>query len=125
MGLAQRIVEAAGISTVALSMVPALTAAAGAPRVAAIDFPFGRPLGQPGDAETQRAVLWAALEVLRDATGPGAVVDLPFHWPEAPDDVHWHPKEPSSIGRLLAANPPLFTRLVAGEIPPAASRRTP
>ena len=106
-------------------MIPALTAAVGAPRVAAIEFPFGRPLGQPGDADTQRAVLRATLETLRDATVPRAVVDLPFGWPEAPDEVHWHPKEPSPIRRLLAGDPSLFKRLVAGEIPAMASQRAP
>ena len=104
-------------------MVPDLTAAAGAPRVAAIEFPFGRPLGQPGDAATQRAVLRATLEVLRAAPAPGTVTHLPFVWPEAPDQVHWHPKAPSPISRLLAGNPPMFERLVSGEIPAAASCR--
>ncbi len=117
--------EAAGISTIALSMVPDLTAAAGAPRVAAIEFPFGRPLGQPGDAATQRAVLRVTLEVLRAAPAPGTVTHLPFEWPKAHDQVHWHPKEPSPIGRLLASDPSMFKRLVAGEIPAAASRRGP
>ena len=51
-------------------MIPDLTAAAGAPRVAAIEFPFGRPLGQPNDAATQRAVLHRTLDVLRDASKP-------------------------------------------------------
>lgn len=106
-------------------MVPELTAAIGAPRVAAIEFPFGRPLGQPGDADTQRAVLRATLDALRDISAPGSVVDLPFRWPEPPDQVHWHPKEPSPIGRLLASDPSLFKRLITGEIPAAASRRVP
>jgi hypothetical protein len=106
-------------------MVPELTAAMGAPRVAAIDFPFGRPLGQPGDADTQREVLRATLMALRNAKVPGTVTDLPFQWPEPAAEVHWHPKEPSPIGRLLASNPSLFKRLVAGEIPAAASRRVP
>ena len=117
--------EAAGISTIALSMVPDLTAAMGAPRVAAIEFPFGRPLGQPWDADTQRAVLGATLMALRDAQLPGAVINLPFAWPEPAGEVHWHPKEPSPIARLLAGNPSLFGRLVAGEIPLDASRRSP
>jgi hypothetical protein len=106
-------------------MVPALTAAMGAPRVAAIEFPFGRPLGQPGDTATQREVLLATLMALRNAQVPGTVTDLPFRWPEPAAEVHWHPKEPSPIVRLLAADPPLFGQLVAGKIPAAASRRIP
>ena len=106
-------------------MVPDLTAAAGAPRVAAIEFPFGRPLGQPGDTSTQRAVLRATLEVLDTAPAPGTVTQLPFVWPEPNDQVHWHPREPSPIGRLLAGDPSMLRRLVSGEIPAAASRRGP
>ena len=116
--------EAAGIATIALSMIPDLTVAAGAPRVAAIEFPFGRPFGQPNDAATQRAVLQGTLDALRDASRAGTVVHLPFEWPESPEQVHWHPKEPSPILQLLAGNPALFQRLAAGDIPPEASRRS-
>ncbi len=116
--------EAAGVATVALSMIPDLTAAAWAPRVAAIEFPFGRPFGQPHDTTTQRAVLHATLDVLRDAAAPGTVVHLPFEWPESPAEVHWHPEEPSPILQLLAGDPSLFQRLAAGDIPPEASRRS-
>lgn len=91
--------------------------------MAAIEFPFGRPLGQPHDAATQRAVLDAALAALRDAAAPGTVIHLPFEWPESPAEVHWHPKEPSPILQLLARNPSLFQRLASGDIPPEASRR--
>lgn len=123
MGLAQRQVEAAGIATIALSTIPDLTAAAGAPRVAAIEFPFGRPLGQPNDTATQRAVLRATLDALRDTAAPGMVIHLPFEWPESPAEVHWHPKEPSPIIQLLAGDPSSFRRLAAGDIPPEASWR--
>lgn len=104
-------------------MIPDLTAAWGAPRVAAIEFPFGRPLGQPHDVATQRAVLRATLEALRDIGSPGTVVHLPFEWPEPPDRVHSHPKEPSPIVQLLGRDPSLFKRLVEGDLPTAASRR--
>jgi hypothetical protein len=124
-GLAQREVEAAGIATIALSMIPDLTHAAGAPRVAAIEFPFGRPLGQPADVDGQGAVLAATLDALRDADGPGAVIHLPYEWPEAIDQVHWHPAEPSPIVKLLGKNPGLFQRLVHGDIPREASQRQP
>jgi hypothetical protein len=118
-------VEAAGIATIALSMIPDLTAAAWAPRVAAIEFPFGRPFGQPHDAVTQRAVLRATLHALCDAAAPGTIIHLPFEWPESPEEVRWHPKEPSPILQLLARDPSLFQRLAAGDIPPEASRRNP
>lgn len=91
--------------------------------MAAIEFPFGRPLGQPHDVVTQRAVLRATLEALRDAESPGAVVHMPFEWQEPPDRVHWHPKEPSPIVQLLGRDPSSFKRLVEGDLPTAASRR--
>jgi hypothetical protein len=83
----QRRIEAAGLTTVTLSSIPDLTAAVGVPRVAAIEYPQGRPLGQPGDAEGQAAVLRAALSVTETAEDPGTVVDLPFEWPEPPSRV--------------------------------------
>ena len=84
MGLVQRVLEAMGIPTVALSMIPDLTRAVGVPRLAGISYPFGRPLGQPHDADGQRAVLRAMLELLATASGPDTYVELPFQWPESP-----------------------------------------
>jgi hypothetical protein len=42
-------------------MIPEFTASVGAPRVAGIELPFGRPLGLPGDRAGQRGVLHATL----------------------------------------------------------------
>ena len=94
-------IEEAGIATVILNMMPAHQPAVGAPRVAAISHPFGRPYGQVGDAETQRAVLRAALGVLQSARTPGEVVHLPFRWPEEPKATKWEPDEPSPIVALM------------------------
>jgi hypothetical protein len=106
-------------------MIPDLTRAAGAPRVAGIEFPFGRPLGQPHDTELQRDVLSSTLGALRRADRPGSVIHLPFEWPEPVDHVHWHPPEPSPIVKLLGRDPEGFRHLVEGELPRAASRRNP
>lgn len=65
-------------------MIPDFTASVGAPRVAGIEFPFGRPLGLPGDRAGQRAVLRATLEVVSFARAPGTVIQLPFQWPQTP-----------------------------------------
>ncbi|MCK6461990.1 MAG: hypothetical protein L6Q95_19075, partial [Planctomycetes bacterium] len=64
MGLVQRVLEAKGIPTVSLSMIPELTRAVGVPRLAGIGYPMGQPLGRPHDAPGQRAVLRATLELL-------------------------------------------------------------
>jgi len=91
------VIEAAGIPTVVLNMIWVYQRLVGMPRVAAIEHPFGRPYGDVGDKETQRAVLLAALDVFQQARTPGHVEHLPFVWHESPDETKWHPDEPSPI----------------------------
>jgi hypothetical protein len=109
--------ERAGLATVALSTLPDFTRSVGAPRVAGIAYPMGRPCGAAGDAEGQRAVLKAALEVLEVAETPGDVVRLPFDWPEPLRRAQWHPREPPPIARHIRRRPWLLRRLVTGDIP--------
>ena len=97
MGLVARKIEEAGIPTLTLNMIWVYQRLVGMPRVAAIEHPFGRPFGDVGDVERQRAVLKAALDVAVRAREPGHVEHLPFRWHEAPEDTHWHPAEPSPI----------------------------
>ncbi len=101
MGLVARAVEDAGIPTVTLNMIWPYQKLVGMPRVAAIEHPFGRPYGDVGDADTQRAVLRAALELAASASEPGHVEHLPFRWHEEPKETRWHPAEPSPIIALL------------------------
>ncbi len=82
-------------------MMPAYQRSVGAPRVAAVGHPFGRPYGDVGDAERQRAVLRAALHLLEAARAPGEVTHLPFEWPEDPKSVKWGPDEPSPIVAMM------------------------
>lgn len=119
MGLVQRELESRGIATVTLSFIPDLTRAVGVPRLAGIAHPPGRPLGRPGDAEGQRAVLRAALVLLEQATGPDSYEELPFVWPESRSQVRQasHAVPPAPIAELLRAKPWLLPRLYAGEIP--------
>jgi D-proline reductase (dithiol) PrdB len=63
-GLVQCEMEAAGFSTISLSMIPEPTASTGAPRIAAVEHPFGLTLGSPGDVGGQLAVLRATLKAL-------------------------------------------------------------
>jgi D-proline reductase (dithiol) PrdB len=100
-GLVARVLEAAGIPTVTLNMIWTLQRRIGMPRVAAIEHPFGRPFGDVGDADTQRAVLRAALRIFETAAEPGHVEHLPFVWNEDPADTKWHPAEPSPIIAML------------------------
>jgi hypothetical protein len=86
--------------------------------VAGIEYPMGRPLGEPLDAAGQRAVLEGALRVLAEATVAGTVVQLPFEWPSDARHTRTHPPEPPPIARLLKRRPWLAPRLVRRE-PPA------
>jgi hypothetical protein len=119
----QRVLEARGIPTVAVSMIPELTRAVGVPRLAGIGYPMGRPLGRPHDADGQRAVLRAVLEVLSSARGPDAYVDLPFVWPESPAQARNTSKDlpPPPIVELLKRKPWLLANLYSGRIPHDAS----
>ena len=94
-------IEAAGIPTVTLNMIWVYQNIVGMPRVAAVEHPFGRPYGDVGDADTQRAVLRAALDVFEKAREPGHVEHLPFVWHEDPKQTKWHPAEPSPIIALI------------------------
>ncbi len=96
-------------------MLPAYTRVAGTPRVAGLAYPFGRPLGMPGDAAGQRAVLRAALRTLEVIDHPGGAVQLPFTWPEPPAQARGKLKEPPPIGRLLQQKPWLLLKFLRGE----------
>lgn len=82
-------------------MVPEFHRQIGIPRVAAIEHPFGRPVGQVHDAAGQRSVLLETLVCLERAKKPGEVFHLPFTWPEEPREVKWHPPERSPILKLF------------------------
>jgi D-proline reductase (dithiol) PrdB len=105
------------LTTITLSPVPDLTASVSAPRVAAIEYPLGRTLGQPGDAAGQMAVLRATLAALAEIQTPGEVVHLPFEWPELPKQVRNHPPQEPPIARYLARNPWFLPRLLSRNVP--------
>ena len=54
-------------------MTPEFHREVGIPRVAAIEYPYGRPVGEVNDPEGQRKVLLAALSFLEKAEAPGQV----------------------------------------------------
>ena len=117
MGLVQREIEAAGFSTISLSMVPELTASAGVPRIAAIEHPFGLTLGRPGDAAHHLEVLRATLRALEGISPPGGVVHLPFDW-DAGDKLNMHPPELPPIARYLRRHPWEFPKFLHRTPPP-------
>ena len=101
-----RFIEAAGIPTVTVTMMPALAAAVLAPRIVGVEFPFGHPFGMPADRAMQRTVLEAALTVLSGAPVFGARVDVDIEWPvpRAAAYKSWQPKEASPIVAMMLAS---------------------
>jgi hypothetical protein len=100
--LARRI-EASGIPTVVVTMMPAVAGHMMAPRVLGVEFPFGHSFGPPHDRSLQMAVLSTALRLLAGASGPGARVDIDVEWPVPVKEAYrsWQPAEPSPIVAML------------------------
>jgi len=98
-----RWIEAAGIPTVVVTMMPAVAEERRAPRIIGVEFPFGHPFGMPGDKVMQRRVLELALRVLAGATAFGTRVDVDIEWPVPLREAYraWQPKEASPSGRKL------------------------
>ncbi len=100
MGLAARVMEEAGFSTVVLTPTPEFHKLVGIPRSVAIEYPYGRPVGQVGDTEGQREVLLETLSILEKAQSPGEIKHLGFTWPEEPKAAKWQPPEMSPLIKL-------------------------
>jgi hypothetical protein len=98
-----RWIEAAGIATVVVTMMPDLADALLTPRVVGVEFPFGHPFGMPHDRPMQRRVLETALNVLSGAARPGTRVDIDVEWSQPLREAYraWQPEEPSPIVALL------------------------
>jgi len=79
-GLIQRVIEQAGIPTIGISSVRDYSEKVRPPRTVALRWPFGHPLGEPGNIRQQRAVLFETFKALETIEEPGAIIDLPFKW---------------------------------------------
>ena len=70
--------ETAGISTVIIAArafrdhLEKMTL----PRVVTTPYPMGRPLGAPGDHQSQREIILSALDLLESAKQVGTILDL-------------------------------------------------
>jgi D-proline reductase (dithiol) PrdB len=100
-----RTFEEAGLSTVLVTVMPYWTERLGVPRTVGVEFPYGHPLGRPGDRDTQMGIIRAALRLLEEARGPGEIRELDYVWPSAPggDEAKrdWQPPEPSPIIKMM------------------------
>ena len=81
-------------------MTPEFHREIGIPRVAAIEYPYGRPIGQVNDVDGQREVLQGVLSYMEKTNRPGQICHLPFTWPEEPKHAKWQPPEMSPIVNL-------------------------
>ena len=98
-----RWIEAAGISTVIVTMMPAVAEERRAPRIVGVEFPYGHAFGMAGDKSMQRNTLELALRVLAGASAFGTRVDLDVEWPVPLREAYksWQPKEPSPIVKKM------------------------
>ena len=98
-----RWIEAVGIPTVVVTMMPAVAEERRAPRIVGVEFPFGHAFGMPNDKAMQRRVLELALRVVAGASAFGTRVDFDAEWPVPLRGAYraWQPKVPSPIVRKL------------------------
>ena len=97
MGLAARYLEEAGFSTVVITPTYEFHRAVGIPRSAAIEYPYGRPVGPGWRQRRAEGGFAKVLSVLEKAKKPGEVWHLPFTWPEDPKKTDWQPPEMSPL----------------------------
>jgi D-proline reductase (dithiol) PrdB len=98
-----RTFEEAGMSTVLVTVMPYWSERFGVPRTVGVEFPYGHPLGQPGDRDTQMGIIRAALRLLEEAAEPGEIRELDYVWPQELDEAKrdWQPPEPSPIIKMM------------------------
>lgn len=80
MGLIARIIEAAGIPTVAVIGLKEIAAKVRPPRTIHLKWPFGHPLGEPGHRAQQLTVVHYALQSLYTISEPGTILEPGWRW---------------------------------------------
>jgi hypothetical protein len=73
-------VEAAGIPTVTVSVLPTATEAFPAPRNVIVRFRLGQVFGEPGQIDQQKTILRDALSAFGSIGESGGRVELPYRW---------------------------------------------
>jgi hypothetical protein len=99
-----RTLEAAGFSTILVTMMPYWAERTGVPRTLAVEFPFGQTLGQPHNVDQQMRVIKEALGVLEAAQAPGTIVHSTETWPVPLEEAQkaWQPPQAAPIIAELA-----------------------
>jgi hypothetical protein len=100
-----RLIEAAGIPTVLVTMMPNLASRSRAARVLGVEFPFGQAFGMVGDLPMQQRVAEAGVRLLENAQHPETRCDLDLVWPVDRKTAYraWQPAEPSPIVAAMLA----------------------
>ena len=70
MSLVASVLEARGIATVMLSVMPEISSRLAAPRTLVVPFGLGTPVGPPRDSVTHRRVIEAALALIAEVSVP-------------------------------------------------------
>jgi len=77
-GLIARNIEKAGISAVCISFRPEITGLASPARIVSTKFSPGKPLGKPGDTETQRKIIEAGFRLLQRDINGTTIIEPPY-----------------------------------------------
>lgn len=80
MGLIARAIEKQGIATVAFGLTRMYLESIRPPRALFLKWPFGSPLGEPGNVLQQKTVIFDALRLVKESGEPGTIIDLPYRW---------------------------------------------
>ncbi|MGH9014930.1 MAG: hypothetical protein ACRDZ1_13480 [Acidimicrobiia bacterium] len=110
-GTLAHVIEAAGLATVALSLVRPQIERSHPPRALHCEFPLGRPLGRPRDPEFQRRVLEAAFALLDRPAGPvledfpETIVDEADQPLACPLPPRYDPAVPAAVDEARALRP--------------------
>jgi len=78
-GLIQRVIEAAGISTISVSLSKEITGSVRPPRAIYPGFPLGHPISFPGQISRQLSVMRLLLKHLEEMDTPGTIIELDLH----------------------------------------------
>jgi hypothetical protein len=98
-----RTIEAAGIPTITVTMMPFLASKSRLSRVLGVEFPFAQAFGMVDDLAMQREVALAAVHLLEQADEPETRRDLEIEWP-IDTKTAYRAWQPSEISPFVAAN---------------------
>ena len=94
-----RQIEATGIATILVTIMPYWAEKIGVPRTLAVEFPFAQILGGAGNDQLQMRIIRQALSVLATAEKDGTIIHSPEVWPQETQQAiqGWQPALPSPI----------------------------